>query len=76
MRSHRVFQIRIVLRELQRLLVVRQRLRHLRALLKDLRHRAVGGEVVGSGVEDDGQLGVGFVEAPELGERAAEGDPR
>ena len=69
-----MFEIRIVLRELQRPLVIGQRVGDLAAPLIDLRHRAVGGEIVGSGGEDDRQLGLRLVEMSELGERAAEGD--
>ena len=61
-----MFELGIVLGELQRLLVVRKRLRQLPAPLIDLGHRAVRGEIVGRGVEDDRQLGLRFVEASEL----------
>ena len=69
-----VFEVGVVLGQLECALVVLQRFRHLPAALENLRQSADRREVIGNAGDDDVQLRFRRVQFSEFGEGAAEGD--
>ena len=71
-----VFEVWVVPGEIERALVIPERLLHLPAALQNLRQSTNGGEVVWHAGDDDLELGLRRVELAELDQRAAQGDTR